>query len=318
MRVSHRRRVQLMVLAAAACAPAAAAHAGERLGVLILPVQQGDTALADSVTEVAISRLAETTDHELVGVRELRRRLSVAGGAELPLDCAIQTACLARVGVILGVRRLVSGSVRPDKTGFTLSVAMHDITSGKVERSFFRSVEGGPEALARAVQQAIDDLFGKQAATQLRVTSVPGGATVVLDDQRRGTTPLTVEPLEPGRHRVRIEMTGRFPWKNEVTLAPGQNLLVSVSRDELAPRRVWTRYAAYGSAGGAALSLGAAAVFGILARMSAGASRGDAQMDLQVRKTYATTTNALLVTGGALALVSAVVFVAYRRDVAGE
>lgn len=50
------------------------AEARERLAVLI--VVDGDPVLADNLTEVVISKVAEGRDRELVGLRELRGRLA--------------------------------------------------------------------------------------------------------------------------------------------------------------------------------------------------------------------------------------------------
>jgi len=304
---------------AAVLAAAPRAHGRERLAVLILPVEARDAALADDLTEVAIARLAERAEYELAGTLELRRRLRASGAGELPLDCPQQPACLGRVGVVLGARRALVGNVRSVGGGYLVTVAIHDLQTAGVERSFFRSVDGHLESVSRAIQDAVDDLLRpRPAAGQLRVASVPDGATVIVDDRVRGTTPLWIDPLEPGTHHVRIEMSGRFAWRNDLSLAPGQNLAISVNRDQLVPRRTWTPYAAYGGAAGAALAFGAAALFGTLARVDpSGRSRGEAQQDLDVRMTYARIANVLLATGGVLAGASAFTFIRFRRDIAG-
>ncbi|MBU0679447.1 MAG: PEGA domain-containing protein [Verrucomicrobia bacterium] len=45
----------------------------------------------------------------------------------------------------------------------------------------------------------------------LRAVSVPAGARVYLDNQYRGDAPLTVNDLEPGSYRLRVELTGYAP-----------------------------------------------------------------------------------------------------------
>jgi hypothetical protein len=313
-------RAAWILSAAVALMAESRALARERIAVLIFPVQGHDTALADNLGEVAIARLAEMSAYEIVGTRELRRRLALAGAGDLPLDCMNQPACLARVGVMVGVRRLISGQVRSEGPRFLVALAISDIETGKVERNFFRAVDGDLESLIHAIQDGMDNLFQRRPAPgQLRVDSTPPGATVVVDERDRGITPLWVSPLEPGAHRLRIEMNGRFPLKRELVLAPGQDLLVTVGKDELPPRRAWAPYLAYGTAAIAVLSFAAAGLFGTLARVDAsGRTRGDAQMDLELRKTYATITNVLLVTGGAMAGVSAFTFIRLRHDIAGE
>src|SRR3954453_9768805 len=81
--------------------------ARERIGVLILPADGTDAALADNLTEVAIAKLAETPAHELVGARQIRRRQALSGAEPIGLPCLDQPACLARLGAVIGARRLV-------------------------------------------------------------------------------------------------------------------------------------------------------------------------------------------------------------------
>ena len=310
---------RIMAFALAVGAPSLAL-ARERIAVLIVPGHDGDRALTDNLTEVAISRLAEISDFDLMGTRELRRRLASTGSGELPIDCLNDAPCLDHVGLTIGVRRLLSGSVRPEGSRFLVALAINDLESGKVDRSFFRAVDGGLDSLIRTVQDGVDDLFRQRSvAGQLRIDSVPEGAAVVVDEQYRGTTPLWVNPMQPGNHRLRVEMSGRFPWKKEFQLAPGQNLLLSVNREDLGPRRSWAPYLAYGTAAVALLSFAAAGLFGTLARAEpTGSTRGEAQMDLELRNEYAAITNVLLIVGGTLSGISTLTFVRLRRDIFGD
>jgi TolB-like protein len=305
------------VILLAAPAPALAR---DRIAVLILPVNESDRVLTDNLTEVAISKVAELSDFDLVGTRELRRQLVLSGSAALPIGCLNETACLDRVGIAVGVRRVLSGSVRAEGTRFLVALAINDIESHSVERTFFRAVEGGVDALIGTVQDGVAELFQKKFAKgQLRIDSVPEGATVLVDEQQRGTTPLWLNPVEPGDHRLRIEMSGRFPWKKNIQLDPGQNLLVSVSKDDLAARRTWAPYAAYGTAAVAVLAFAAAGLFGTLARVDPrGSSRSETQMDLELRNKYATITNVFLASGVVFTGVSVLTFVRFRRDISGE
>jgi hypothetical protein len=316
------RRGRLVCAAAIAFAAAmpARASAQERIAVLILPDAARDRALADNLTEVAIARIAEISRSDLVGITELRRRLELIGGAELPAGCLGDAACLGRVGVMAGVHRLVSGSVRSEGARYLLALALNDIQTGKVERTFFRAVGGDVEALIRTTQDGVNDLFQhRPAAGQLRVDSVPDGATVIVDERVRGTTPVWVNPLEPGSHRLRVEMTGRFAWKQEVALAPGQDLLVTVRREQTAPRQTWAAYAAYGTAAGAVLSFAAGALFATLARGDlGGGTRREVEQDLEAKQGYAMIANGTFVGAAILAGVSAFTFLRFRRDIAGD
>jgi hypothetical protein len=298
------------------------AHADgrERIAVLVLPSSEEDRALANNLTEIVISVLADAGGYELVGTPELRRALGREGNDRIPTDCLLQPACLSRVGLIAGVRRLVGGNVRSEPGRYLLTLQLTDIESGRSERTFYRAVKGPVDVLIRAAQDGVEELFRPVVPpSQLRIESDPPGAGVIVDEQPRGTTPLLVSPIDPGAHRVRIEMDGRFPLNRELAVASGQSALVIVRRDELEARRRWAPYVAYGSSGGALLSFAAAAFFGTLATADpSGATRGDQQRDLEQRIGYANLANTLIVAGSILAVASLYTFVRYRRDVFGE
>ena len=44
--------------------------------------------------------------------------------------------------------------------------------------------------------------------TRVSVTSQPPGATVVVDGKDRGTTPITLFDLKPGRHHLKYRLAG--------------------------------------------------------------------------------------------------------------
>lgn len=56
---------------------------------------------------------------------------------------------------------------------------------------------------------------------ELRVSSAPVGATVLLDGRRIGRTPLTLGGVRPGRHVVTVERQGFETTAREVTIRPG-------------------------------------------------------------------------------------------------
>ena len=55
----------------------------------------------------------------------------------------------------------------------------------------------------------------------LNVTSTPPGATIWLDHQYRGTTPLVLADVPPGNHTLEISLDGFEDWITSGTLACG-------------------------------------------------------------------------------------------------
>ena len=60
----------------------------------------------------------------------------------------------------------------------------------------------------------------EQPAT-LRVVSIPDGGRVYLDNEFKGETPLVLESVTPGEHRVRVDLAGFEPNARTLTLERG-------------------------------------------------------------------------------------------------
>jgi hypothetical protein len=58
-----------------------------------------------------------------------------------------------------------------------------------------------------------------RAKGSLRVTSIPDGAVVLLNDQRKGITPCTIESLPAGRYRLDLEKGGYASYSGTATVA---------------------------------------------------------------------------------------------------
>jgi len=58
----------------------------------------------------------------------------------------------------------------------------------------------------------------------LVVNSTPQGAMVYVDNQRKGKTPLTIEDLAIGEHRVRVEADGYEPLARTVTIRQAERI----------------------------------------------------------------------------------------------
>ena len=94
----------------------------------------------------------------------------------------------------------------------------------------------------------------------LEIDSVPSGASVFLDDQMQGITPVTISSVPSGRHTISIRMTGYSDYSTIVQLSPGQSALISTALAPV-PTPVPTTRASSGLlAVGAALVIAAALV----------------------------------------------------------
>jgi hypothetical protein len=303
----------------AAAAAARPARAGEKLAVLVLATAEKDAELADNLTEVIIARVARQGGVEIAGKEEFRARLGVESERRAQA-CLDDIGCLGRAAVSLGVRRIVAGSVGTRGKQFLFNLNLTNVETGRVEARVFRLVEGGVEDLIRAVGEASEELFRPRVEPgKIQVDSAPAGARVAIDNAYLGVTPLISGTLLAGKHNVRVEADGRFPWMSRVEVGPGQELQIKLSSDNLPLRRAWPPYAAYGTGVLAALAFATGGFLGELSHLQPnGDTRQAAQDDLDQKRRFATTANVSFGAGAALALTSLFLFIRYRDDIFGR
>ena len=116
------------------------------------------------------------------------------------------------------MRRIVAGSVGTRGKQFLFNLNLDNVEDGKVESRVFRLVEGGVEDLIRAVQDAIERAVHARASSRARSRSRPSppARASSIDNAYLGVTPLISRTLLAGKHNVRVEADGRFPWTSRV------------------------------------------------------------------------------------------------------
>ncbi len=116
------------------------------------------------------------------------------------------TVRLVREGYAPEERRVVVSEARPAAT-LTLALAR-------------------PGAAPAAARGSPDP---RRVRGALMVDSRPSGASVFVDDRLVGTTPLLIDPLDAGAHRVRIERDGYRRWTSSVRIVAGERERVAAS-----------------------------------------------------------------------------------------
>ena len=303
-------------LLAAAPRPAAAA---EKMAVLIIAASDRDAELADNVTEMVIAAVARRGGVEVAGKEEFRARLGVAN-EQRAQACLDEIGCVGRTAVSLGVRRIVTGTVGTRGRQFLFSLNLNDVEAGKVENRVFRLIEGTLDDLIRAVEAGSEELFRPRIEPgRIQVASMPVNARVSIDNAYLGVTPLISGTLLPGAHKVRVEADGRFPWTSRVEVRSGQDLGINLTETNLPRRRRWPAGMAYATGTLALGSLAAGGFLGVLSQINPnGETRAAAQMDLTQKDRFARGANVAFIAGGALALISTLLFVGFRDDIFGR
>jgi hypothetical protein len=315
-------RAGLLVCAAVAGALAsspAPARAGEKIAVLVLAPSTVDADLADNLTEVIIAYAAKHGGFEIAGKEEFRARLGVESESRTQA-CLDDPACLGRAGVSLGVRRIVVGSVGTRGKQYLFNLNLDNVQEGRVEHRVFRLVEGNLDDLIKAVQEGSTELFRpREEPGKIQIASQPPGARVAIDNAYLGITPLISPTLLAGKHDVRVEASGRFPWTSRVEVRPGEELQIKLTPENLPQRRQWPSYGAYGALTLAGVSVVAGSFFGVLSQVKPnGTTRQDAMDDFNQKREFATAANVSFGAAAVFGAISLYYFIRYHDDIFGR
>jgi hypothetical protein len=155
-----------------------------------------------------------------------------------------EASCLVEVGQLLGVERMVAGSIGKVGDFFTISLRMINVATGEIlftvnvdykgsiEEVISRVTGDAALKLARSAGGEIAKAMTAGKKGDLYITTEPSGATVEIDGQKiSGQTPLTLQGFPAGEHRIIARGYNHFGSKT-ITLEPDDLLKVQISMSE--------------------------------------------------------------------------------------
>ncbi|MEC7518717.1 MAG: PEGA domain-containing protein [Myxococcota bacterium] len=340
-----RSRLAWLALALAAASPAAAqddpaadeeADPPLRVAVLLVPAGDVDPTAAEGLEELLIGAVAARGGLRIVGREELQAQLGQGDAAAL--ECVASMTCLGRVGVQLGVREVIAGTLAQRGDEWVFHLDRVDVRNGETLGRVFREVRGDLGAVADALGAATAELYVPPVRPgALVVSGAPRGAEVTLDGVllgHLGAEPLRRGDLEPGAHELRVEAPGHEPWSRTVEVTAGAELHLEPRLTEIAAPRARVEESIHPAVwvlgGVAAGSLAAAVALGVSsqtgfdpleaeARQGGAVTRAEALEFYAAREREAIAADVLFAVAGAAAIAGVVaLFFPERRIVLDE
>ncbi len=213
------------ILTAILVAPAALAAPTT---VAVMPVEAAEVEVAGRtlhiVLRAAVAEVAGLTEKGPVGMG--------LDEAKMTFSCFDETAaCMAQVGGLLEVERLVWGHVARKGTGWSLKLRHLDVFKAEMVRSEDVTVVDAPDVvdqLARIAEAFVrGDPLPTRKVAQLTVESDPSGALVLLDGREVGTTPLTMATAH-GQHRLELRSEGMSSARKGIELAADDTVRIQL------------------------------------------------------------------------------------------
>jgi hypothetical protein len=173
-------------------------------------------ALAILVAPVALFGLLHKTRLHYIGIQYTTPD-SKSAGVLLQADKENYRAMLVALQGVTGV----PVSVAEKEREFLPVGVTANVTKGSEQ------AKGAPAAPLTTASGATAD-----AAGTVNVTTSPDGAEVYVDDQFYGNSPATLK-LKPGKHMIRVKMSGYQDWSREITSDAGAATRLTAALEKL-------------------------------------------------------------------------------------
>ncbi len=192
---------------------------------------------AAGVEAPAVQTLANVVRKELIKsklFRVVERNLmdDILSEQGLQQSGCTTTECVVEVGRLLGVQKILSGSISKLGELFIVDLQITDITTGEIEVLESIDYVGKLEELPRLIRELTTRVttgsLANEKETVLYVTSNPAGAKVYLDEIFSGNTPLKINTaLE--KMGVRVSQAGYSNWVQSILINQNETNIVEAN-----------------------------------------------------------------------------------------
>jgi len=140
------------------------------------------------------------------------------------------TECAVRIGVMLNVQKIVSGSIGKIGKTYAIDIVVIDVETGRIGNSFNRNYRGKIDGLLEALKSIAEEMAAESAgkgtqrmgsgeqAHLLTIHSYPNEAEVILNDKIIRKTPLSGKVRHGTRLDIRVRYPGYREWKTSLTM----------------------------------------------------------------------------------------------------
>ncbi|MBN2279956.1 MAG: PEGA domain-containing protein [Candidatus Marinimicrobia bacterium] len=215
------------------------AQPGEKSTIAVLPLDN------NGVTEAEAKALTERLSIEIVRhnkyeVMERQKMNSILNEMSFQLSDCTSDECAIEIGQMIGVEKMVAGSVSKVGEYYTVSARIIDVETSRIELTGIVDMEGTigqvltkaipsiAKQLCQAEEPGFDNAMVEKNVGYLKIGSTPPEASVFVNNMLVGITPLTVE-LNPGvENIVRVAREGFAPWQKTYTVEVSQVVEINV------------------------------------------------------------------------------------------
>ncbi len=174
--------------------------------------------------------LVKTGEYQVIERGKMDEILEEQG---FQLSGCTSEGCIVEAGQLLGVEMMLAGSFSLVGATYSVEMRLIDIETGTITKSANFDMRGEiDDFLTEGMISAVNKLLGKEALRTtpelppavVRIMSNPEAATVFINDEQKGITPLELKEL-PAEDalQIKVELKDYETHTEELTLNSGQN-----------------------------------------------------------------------------------------------
>jgi len=150
-------------------------------------------------------------------------------------DCTTDE-CAIEIGRLIGVRKIIAGSISKVGEFFTVSARLIDVETSKIEATAIEDVEGSLGiVLTKAIPSIARKISGQSGLeitpevvkSAVNITVEPRYSSIYINGKYQGKSPIKIE-LAPGEYVLRAENEGCESLEKHFTLTKGQQLDMNI------------------------------------------------------------------------------------------
>jgi TolB-like protein len=218
------------------------------IAVLDLEIKGGVTKDESSLLSDQLREVLFHTERYRVVDRKNMENILEEQGFQLS-DCSSEE-CAVKIGKVLGVEKMVLGSIGKLGDIYVISVQLVDVETGEIEQIASEKSPGPMGKLIPCLEKVAEKISEVKITgpaeenpepqkisdgVTLTVESDPPGASINLDGNTiDGVTPFTFNSAEPGSHKVILEK-GTLKGSTEVEIEPGKPKQIFLKLEESLP-----------------------------------------------------------------------------------
>ena len=192
---------------------------------------------AKALTDRFRSVLVSTNKFIVVEREKIKLILEEIG---LQMSGAVSGESLSEAGKLLGVQRIITGSIGKIGDTYTVDLRVIAVETGKVIGTISENTSGSRENLIALLERLAKRFAGIKTALrkyEVKIFSKPGSGSVYVDGKYIGLSPLVVK-LEEGVHQIKIQRSGYKVWKGKVKVSRNGKIIAKLEKRP-SRRKTW-------------------------------------------------------------------------------